>query len=87
MRNIQELMDRVREAESAVKSELQSRWPIHRHIEVLLNSRQFNPTLMEVMDHDGQGYVRAYMKSKKAKAWNNRFVKNVYFRDIIGWRG
>jgi len=85
MKNIQELLDRVREAENDVKSELQRRWPLHAHIEVLLNSRQFNPSLMEVMNHDGQGYVRACMKSKKA--WNNRFVKNVYFRDIIGWRG
>lgn len=72
------LLKRVENSKHAVIQELRKRYPVDSTILCRLRYDQVNPTIMYVMKHNGDGYVRAWMPSK-----NGRYVRNIHFTDIF----
>ena len=77
---LEKLHIKVVEAENAMRTELERRYPVDSTIFVYLHSKQLNPSAMTVQSHNGQGYVRARMDSKKARF--GLYVKDIYFTNI-----
>jgi len=82
---LEKLHLKVIEAENAMRVELESRYPVDSTIFVYLHSKQQIPSAMTVQSHNGQGYVRACMDSKKARY--GLYVKDIYFTDIAYCQG
>ena len=77
---LEKLQAKVVEAENAMRMELERRYPVDSTVFVYLHSKQQTPSAMIVQSHNGRGYVRARMDSKKARF--GLYVKDVYFTDI-----
>ena len=81
-KDIIKAMHKLSIAEKALLELLEKRWPVGTKILCNLRYKQKTPSEMEVCGHRSQGYVIAWMPSKKARF--GRFVKDVYVPNIVG---
>ena len=80
MGDIDILLQEIKDRRTRVKKLLQNKWPRGTKIGCMLRYGQKTLSEMEVLDHNGDGYVTCGMLSSKPRSgW---FVRDIYFKNI-----